>query len=189
MGGVLQFHQGNQGCLTFTCCVSDTHLPLFILLCVSGWESERFLRLLCQRGSCWDVEWEEAAGAGEEQGKSRLCLQWLSAPRTEVVLSGNSHLDLSCSSLWVMHSSFWLSQVQSFILLLFQFLYYLCNEFPMLNFLCLSYLGGFCFPGWIMRHTAGGIESRLKGCEGQAMGITEETVFQVEGRASSKALW
>lgn len=37
-------------------------------------------------------------------------------------------------------------------------------------------------------HTAGGIESRLKGGEGQARGITEETVVQVEGRASAKAL-
>lgn len=122
------------------------------------------------------------------EGRVYASSSWVQ-PRSEAVLSGNSHLGLSCSSLWVMHSSFWLSQVQSFILLLFQFLYYLCNELPMFNFFYLSYLGWFLFSsGWIMRHTAGGIESRLKGCEGQAMGITEETVFQVEGRASTKAL-
>lgn len=35
---------------------------------------------------------------------------------------------------------------------------------------------------------SGGIESGLKVGEGQAVEITEETVFQVEGRAGAKAL-
>ena len=133
-------------------------------LCLQDWRAE----VGPFGSSCWSHSWRRA------QHRDGL---WVPA-----------QLVSSCSFLCVMCSSFWVSLVLSFICLLCEFLEYLYNWFPLLNFLYLSYLSWLLLFWLDCDFTKDLLSGDLKGVRRQAMWITEEREFQVEGRASAKAL-
>lgn len=208
--GSCNVRQGNQVCQTFTCRLSASRLPLF-LLCATVRESEKLPGPWTGWAPVRMCGWEGPADAEEAGGREKTMLTppgwggwWFLLPSgQQVLLFGNSRLKSTAQDRsWLQPSllALLVSVHRAFFLLALPdpVLHSISLSVPTMPLQPIPYVkcSPFELPKMVSVFLAGvwliqkaPLSEDLQEAGGQAVWVTEGRVLQAEGRGSTKALW